>query len=881
MSYIGRAAANPNSPRVVFEFVAQSTGGVTLSGTDDFGRTLSYTPGQVNVTVAGAVLDSTQFSAANGSSVSVASVLAGQRIRVEAMGVQGTFSQILASASTLDVSGALTAASAVVSANSSTPALRVTQVGTGHALLVEDSANPDSTPFVVDAAGKVGVGTSSPLYQLHGVQSGASVAVGLTAYGSGLNPSLVFERARGTSAAPLAADGTANLGAIIFRGHDGTAMMDSSFIMASQSGAISAGNVASDIGFYKALPNNGGISELMRLTAGGNLGVGTSAPIDLLHVFKASGAASMRIQNDATAIGNFASLNLNTKNGAFSVGVEAGATPRFYVFNNAAGSDQIQISGGANSSVGLIATGTGAMTLSAGGFERARLSSAGNLGIGDTPVDAFGRNIRLSAGAGAASATLLFQPVNVNDQRLYLLNNASAPAGAFASESFVYNQTAGNCSATMYEQVAGYHIWKTAPAGAAGNAITFTESMRIDPNGNVAVGGDAIYGRFTLIPKTDPTSPATANQLCIGESTRNGGFRLQVGYMNVAGGFAGSIQSYHAGAPGTLVVQGEGGNVGVGTSAPVAKLHIAGTNRTLSLAGLASGEGNASYFLMGNSDSAGAAGPTVMLSANRSLQFGVGSSFTANNGGTFTEYMRLEDGKLGIGLTAVEKLQVNGNVGTVGDGIGLRVLNAAQNGGGRVTANAGNAGGITIGGDAGPVVICGGAGGAERMRTTTGGLCFGQTGLGWSNSNSQTLESTGYGVFNHATGSANGTSYLHFGYGAAGIGSITQSGTTGVLYNTTSDRRLKDNIQDAAAAGDIVDAIRVVSFNWKAEGNDAVSHGFIAQELHEVFPGAVKTGDTDEEISDAWAVDPSKLVALLVAEVQDLRKRLAALEATK
>jgi len=47
-------------------------------------------------------------------------------------------------------------------ANTSSDALRITQTGTGNALVVEDSANPDSTPFVVDTNGNVGIGTSSP-----------------------------------------------------------------------------------------------------------------------------------------------------------------------------------------------------------------------------------------------------------------------------------------------------------------------------------------------------------------------------------------------------------------------------------------------------------------------------------------------------------------------------------------------------------------------------------------------------------------------------------------------------------------------------------------------------------------------------------------------
>ena len=46
--------------------------------------------------------------------------------------------------------------------DNSNAALRITQLGTGLAIRVEDSANPDSSPFVVTARGDVGVGTASP-----------------------------------------------------------------------------------------------------------------------------------------------------------------------------------------------------------------------------------------------------------------------------------------------------------------------------------------------------------------------------------------------------------------------------------------------------------------------------------------------------------------------------------------------------------------------------------------------------------------------------------------------------------------------------------------------------------------------------------------------
>jgi hypothetical protein len=45
--------------------------------------------------------------------------------------------------------------------NSANAAVRITQTGSGNALVVEDSANPDATPFVVTADGNVGIGTTA------------------------------------------------------------------------------------------------------------------------------------------------------------------------------------------------------------------------------------------------------------------------------------------------------------------------------------------------------------------------------------------------------------------------------------------------------------------------------------------------------------------------------------------------------------------------------------------------------------------------------------------------------------------------------------------------------------------------------------------------
>ena len=52
--------------------------------------------------------------------------------------------------------------SSIAVASGTTVPLTITNEGTGNSLVVQDSTNPDSTPFVIDATGNVGIGTSSP-----------------------------------------------------------------------------------------------------------------------------------------------------------------------------------------------------------------------------------------------------------------------------------------------------------------------------------------------------------------------------------------------------------------------------------------------------------------------------------------------------------------------------------------------------------------------------------------------------------------------------------------------------------------------------------------------------------------------------------------------
>jgi hypothetical protein len=120
------------------------------------------------------------------------------------------------------------------------------------------------------------------------------------------------------------------------------------------------------------------------------------------------------------------------------------------------------------------------------------------------------------------------------------------------------------------------------------------------------------------------------------------------------------------------------------------------------------------------------------------------------------------------------------------------------------------------------------------------------------------------------SGSSDGD-VVHFRYNGNTVGSVA---VTSVLttYNTTSDQRLKENIIDAPSGN--IDTIKVRSFDWIVDGSHQ-EYGMVAQELIEVAPYAVSKPENPDEM---MAIDYSKLVPMMIKEIQELKQRIETLE---
>jgi hypothetical protein len=90
----------------------------------------------------------------------------------------------------------------IFSGNSSSDLVRITQTGTGNAFVVDDSTNPDSTPFVINSGGSVSIGTTSVFSVGGGAETKLNVSTGssgVATTGLSVSTPVIIESTVGTS----------------------------------------------------------------------------------------------------------------------------------------------------------------------------------------------------------------------------------------------------------------------------------------------------------------------------------------------------------------------------------------------------------------------------------------------------------------------------------------------------------------------------------------------------------------------------------------------------------------------------------------------------------------------------------------------------------
>ena len=172
-----------------------------------------------------------------------------------------------------------------VSANSSSDALRITQLGAGNALVVEDSTNPDATPFVVDSNGNVQIGVGVNTGQALRIRrSGTADTAFQQESETGVNyfvqarfatdvagNNLQQRKYRGTFAAPsIVANGDV-IGSFDWLGYDGANLFLAAQIKAAVDGTPGTNDMPGRLVFSTTADGASTPTERMRLDSAGNL----------------------------------------------------------------------------------------------------------------------------------------------------------------------------------------------------------------------------------------------------------------------------------------------------------------------------------------------------------------------------------------------------------------------------------------------------------------------------------------------------------------------------------------------------------------------------------------------------------------------------------
>ena len=389
----------------------------------------------------------------------------------------------------------------------------------------------------IDSSGRVGIGTTSPVSNLDVKTSGTTI---LTANTTGFT---------------TAGDGT---GFGVYRSNTGR---QSGYSWTIDSTAVSGGSSASEyqtdsISFNtRKQATDTSLSEVMRITNGGNVGIGTDSPDSLLNILGNTGATNIpRIKLEANGWSNDCRIERSS------------GSDGFYITNNYDTKTSTADNTGAGTSGVQIARGDLRFhTGSSGTFSEAmRIDSSGRVGVGTTSINSKVQIEQSQQVSGAFSNPFI------------KLSNSAQTNNTGQTSIALATSTADNY---------GYAI--SAQRGSSGtdssfiithhdNSLTGTPRMAIDSSGNVGIGTttpeSVLHTKQAnatiLVQDTDTAFSTTEAYIKFSGTDGSGNFRTDI--EKAIGSKDNSLVFEHVGSE-TMRIDSSG-NVGIGTTSPSAPL---------------------------------------------------------------------------------------------------------------------------------------------------------------------------------------------------------------------------------------------------------------------------------------------------------------------
>jgi len=637
-------------------------------------------------------------------------------------------------------------------------------------------------------------------------------------------------------------------------------------------------------------------TERMRIDSSGKVGIGTTSPSHTVHVvssgngeIKAERTSGAAILTQAqSALGKFGTTsNHNLQFMANNAGHLTITTAGNVGIGTSSPSQALEVSGAIKMSDGILSSGqagSASVFNEDGTTADFRVESTSNTHMlfVDGGLDRVG--IGTSSPADRLHVALESSTTNAEVEVMRIEASCSGtPAVGFGA--FIdfrgdritggvdsYGRLGFEADAMPSTKVDGAFVIQPAEDG------TYTERFRVSSDGNVGIGTASPTSKLHIDGAEDGSGGIT-----LSAGAQEHDWFLSSDLVNVHNIGTGSASAAHTWQfNGTETVRFTPSGVGIGTTSPARELHLSATTPRFRL------EDSDGGF----SEISGSGGHLTLSADGGASQSASRMAFEVDG----SEKMRLDSsGRLGIGTTSISSsLDSHGAKATTA-GIPSGIINATDT----TALAAGNGGAINFSG----VFHSGGNitayasieaskenathnehGAAlvfktredqgtqnEHMRvTSTGHVLLGTTSNQGVGGLSFQHTATGVNIQQNMDGTSGGAELYVFRRNSTQIGSINQSSTNAVQYNTSSDARLKD-VTGSSRGLDVINNLNPVAYNWKSDNH--ADEGLIAQEVEELVPNAVNQGQ-----DGYYSMDYSKLVTHLVKGMQEQQEQIELLK---
>jgi hypothetical protein len=566
---------------------AALTASATIPNTDITGLGTMSTQAASSVAITGgSITGITDLAVADGGTGASDAAGARTNLAVPGTGVSNTFT-----------------ANQIISVTDNTnAALRITQTGTGNALLVEDSTNPDSSPLVVNADGQLLIGNTTAQTGINALSGGVIQVIGPG--GADQSISVFAEVDLATTSGSIRQHRKRTTGAVVaddrlgiqqFAGFSGTNYRTAASLYAEQDGGtISDTSMAGRLVFATTPNGSTSASERFRIGSAGQLGIGGANYGTSGQFIKSAGSAAApswaSIANtDVSGLGTMSTQNAN------SVSITGGSIT---------GITDLAVADG----------GTGAASFTAYSVVLGGTTSTGPL----QNVSGVGTSGQVLTSAGAGAAPTWAAPTAGS--------GALIRAPQILTSGTSYTTPAG-CTAIYVEQVGGgggsggintnSDNAKSGTGGGGSGAYAAKYFSGISSSTIATTGASGTGATATITFATQASAPSVGTRVTISGVTPtgyNGTYTVTAssttsvsyasattGSQTVAGTIAiGSTLTYAIGAGGTAGTAGGNGGTGGSTTFTVSGTTVTAaggvgstgiSNSTASTAGGAGGAG--------------------------------------------------------------------------------------------------------------------------------------------------------------------------------------------------------------------------------------------------------------------------------------------------